>query len=107
MVKDIVLDKLSYILQRIETEQKALWVRSFLSRHKGLERKTLSRRTLEQHEASKHQVELVLECFRNVYHAEAFGGNLVTYHYKWKALSRIIVVQRNNAAHNRGWRLSS
>lgn len=72
-LKYIVQYKLSDILQSIETVQKALLVRSFLSRHKSKVRNASRRRELEQHKESKHQFELVLEHFRNVYHAEALA----------------------------------
>ena len=51
--------------------EKISWIRSFLNRHKAVVRKKSQRRALETYKAAKHQIELVLRHFRNVYQAAA------------------------------------
>eukprot|EP00171_Calliarthron_tuberculosum_P000582 IDg582t1 len=45
---------------------------SFISRHKSEVRKVIRHRALERHKAGKHQVELAMAHFRNVFHAQRY-----------------------------------
>ena len=47
-------------------------MRSFLKRHKD-QINYSTKKALEIHKAAKHQIELVLSHFRNVYHAEVLA----------------------------------
>lgn len=71
---DVELQNVMNVVHRqLKSVSSNIWVRSFLHRHKRIVRRTSCSRALEQHKAAKHQPELVLAHFRNLFHAEALA----------------------------------
>lgn len=68
-----VQGKLNVMIRQLLSVSRESWLRSFMNRHKNLLRRVERRRALEKHKASKHQFELVLSHFRNVYQVEALS----------------------------------
>ena len=64
---------INVVLRQLASVSSSEWVRSFLRRNKYAVRRTSRKRALEQHKAAKHQPELVLAHFRNLFQAEALA----------------------------------